>query len=190
MNESGEFQEMESNYSGQLFHVPSQPAVVPSPRSMLSRDQSLRSDTWNLYGTRKLLAIHEQQSIVKEFFTLRVKVLQVETPCRRVQGDLLRKVKNKLKPGISVCSRVIRLMNNQTKSQRKSTIPRKKQRQECSGYCENCTTIGLRLARLGCVGFSKRQTVPGKPDEKSLGINSKSTVPSSSKYPGKEKTIA
>ena len=31
--------------------VPSQPAVVPSLRSMMSRDQSLRSDTWNLLGT-------------------------------------------------------------------------------------------------------------------------------------------
>ena len=38
--------------SGKLSHVPSQPAVVPSPRSMLSRDQSLRSDTWNLSGTQ------------------------------------------------------------------------------------------------------------------------------------------
>ena len=66
---------------------------------------------------------------------------------------------------------------------------KRKRRQECSGYCENCTTIGLRLARLGCVGFSKRQTVPGKPDAKSLGINSKSTVhpvhATSREYPGK-----
>ena len=38
------------------------------------------------------------------------------------------------------------------------------------------TTVGLRLARLGCVGSSKRQTVPGKLDAKRLGINSKSTV--------------
>ena len=42
--------------------------------------------------------------------------------------------------------------------------------------------------------FLKRHTVPGKPDAKSLGINSKSTVHSvhatSSKYPGKERTIA
>ena len=30
-----------------------------------------------------------------------------------------------------------------------------KRRQECCGYCENCTTIGLRLARFGSVGFSK-----------------------------------
>ena len=41
---------------------------------------------------------------------------------------------------------------------------------------EEKATIGVRLARLGCVGFSKRQTVHVKPDAKSLGINSKSTV--------------
>ena len=68
-----------------------------------------------------------------------------------------------------------------------------KRRQECCGYRENCTTIGLRLARLGCVGFSKRQTVPGKPDAKSLGISSKSTVHSvhatSCGVSGKRRTI-
>ena len=32
-------------------HIPSQPAVVPSPRRLLSRDQSLRPDAWNLLGT-------------------------------------------------------------------------------------------------------------------------------------------
>ena len=42
MNDSGEFQEKESNYNVTFSHVPSQPAVVPSPRSMLSRDQA----TW------------------------------------------------------------------------------------------------------------------------------------------------
>ena len=44
-----EFQDVESACSGRLSHV--QPAVVPSPRGRLSRDQSLRSDTWNLLGT-------------------------------------------------------------------------------------------------------------------------------------------
>ena len=42
--------------------------------------------------------------------------------------------------------------------------------------CENCTKIGLHLARLGSIGFSKRKTVPGKPDAKSLGTNSKGTI--------------
>ena len=69
----------------------------------------------------------------------------------------------------SVCSRTKRLMSNQTKSQRKGLLfphKKRKRRQECCGYCENCTTIGLRLARLGCVGSSKRKTAPVKPDEK------------------------
>ena len=45
VNDSGEFQEVESKYSGQFSHVPSQPAGIPSPRSMLSRDKSLTIDT-------------------------------------------------------------------------------------------------------------------------------------------------
>ena len=46
INNSREFQDIESVCSGKLSHVPSQPAVVPSPRGMLSRD-----DTWNMHGT-------------------------------------------------------------------------------------------------------------------------------------------
>ena len=52
MNDSGEFRDIESNYSGKLSHVPSQPAVVPSPRSMLSRDRRMPFDTWSLSGTQ------------------------------------------------------------------------------------------------------------------------------------------
>ena len=39
MNDSGEFQEAESNYSGRLSHVSSQPVMIPSSRSMLRRDR-------------------------------------------------------------------------------------------------------------------------------------------------------
>ena len=42
-----EFQEVESNHSGRLSYVPSQPAAIPSSRSMLSRDKRLTLDTWN-----------------------------------------------------------------------------------------------------------------------------------------------
>ena len=45
MNDSGEFQAVESICSGGLS--PSQPAVVPSLRGMLSRNQSLRPDIRN-----------------------------------------------------------------------------------------------------------------------------------------------
>ena len=52
MIDSKEFQDFESNCSGKSSHVPSQPAVVPSPRSMLSRDRSMPRDTWNLSGAQ------------------------------------------------------------------------------------------------------------------------------------------
>ena len=52
MNDSREFQDTDSVCDGKLSHVASKPAVVPSPRSMLSRDQSLRSEKWNVSGTR------------------------------------------------------------------------------------------------------------------------------------------
>ena len=107
------------------------------------------------------------------------------------------KKKNRdVKPGISVCSHITRLMNNQTKAKERPlfTEKKRKRRQECGGYCENCATIELRLARLGSIGFSKRKTVPVKPDAKSPGTVSKNTVRSvyatSRKHPGKERTIA
>ena len=65
-----------------LSHVPSQPAVVPRPRSMVSRDKRLPLDTWNLSGT---------QDLIKEFFTPRIKVPQVEFPLQRSSGRLVAK---------------------------------------------------------------------------------------------------
>ena len=50
MTDSGEFQEVESNYSGRLSYVSSQPAAIPRSRSWLSRDKRLPSDTWNTSG--------------------------------------------------------------------------------------------------------------------------------------------
>ena len=46
----------------------------------------------------------------------------------------------------------------------KCLFPHHKVDEQPNGNCENCTTIGLRVAKLGCVGFSKRQTVPVKSD--------------------------
>ena len=51
MNDSREFQDVESICSGKLYHVPSQRAIVPSLGGLLSSGQSLRPDTWNLLGT-------------------------------------------------------------------------------------------------------------------------------------------
>ena len=53
MNDSGEFQEVESNYSGRLSYVSSQPAMVPSSRSMLSRVKRLPLDTWSTSGLQE-----------------------------------------------------------------------------------------------------------------------------------------
>ena len=53
INDSGEFQEVESNHSGRLSHVPSQPEVIPSSSSMLSRDKRMPFDTWNAPGLQE-----------------------------------------------------------------------------------------------------------------------------------------
>ena len=53
MNDSVEFQEVESSYSGRLSCVSSQPAMIPSSRSMLSRDKRLPLDTQNTSGLQK-----------------------------------------------------------------------------------------------------------------------------------------
>ena len=53
MKGSGEFQEVESNHSGRLSCVPSQPAGIPSSRSMPSCDKRLQLDTWNMSGPQE-----------------------------------------------------------------------------------------------------------------------------------------
>ena len=45
--------EVEPNYSGRLSHVSSQPARIPSSRSLLSRDKRLPLDTWNTSGSQE-----------------------------------------------------------------------------------------------------------------------------------------
>ena len=73
MNDSREFQEVESNHSGRLSHVSSQPAAIPSSRSMLSRDKRLPLDTWNTSGLQetflviKFLHLIHPEIILKEF---------------------------------------------------------------------------------------------------------------------------
>ena len=53
MDDSGESREVESNCSGRLSYVSSQPAMIPSSRSMLSRDKRLPLDTWNTSGLQE-----------------------------------------------------------------------------------------------------------------------------------------
>ena len=91
INDSQEFQDIESIRSGKLSHVPRQPAVVPSPRAMSSRDQSLRPDTWNLSGTQGNVFGNPCEvidSLQTPYQIIGIKVLQVRTPCETVQGNL------------------------------------------------------------------------------------------------------
>ena len=53
MSDSNEFQDFESICNRKESHVPSQAAVVPSPRAMSSRAQSLRPETWNFFGIQE-----------------------------------------------------------------------------------------------------------------------------------------
>ena len=53
LSDSGELLEVESNYNGNFSHDPNQPAVVPSPRSMLSCGRRLSLDTWNPSGLQE-----------------------------------------------------------------------------------------------------------------------------------------
>ena len=53
INDSGDLQEMESNYGGRLSHISSQLAMIPSSRSLLSRDNRLPLDTWYQSGLQE-----------------------------------------------------------------------------------------------------------------------------------------
>ena len=72
MNDSGEFQEVESNYSGTLSYVLGQPAMMPSSRPVLSRDKRLPLDTWNTPGLEEnVFGTHFTSTIITgkdEFF--------------------------------------------------------------------------------------------------------------------------
>ena len=91
MNDSGEVQDAESPCSGRLSHIPSQPAIVPSPRSLLSRDQ--KPATWYMelawYIGKRFLTIHLHQSTR----TLRRNASFLA--CDQARGDLQLEVKNR-----------------------------------------------------------------------------------------------
>ena len=53
MNDSREFQDVESIFSGRMSYVSSQPATLPSPFSMLSCDKRLPLGTWNASGPQE-----------------------------------------------------------------------------------------------------------------------------------------
>ena len=72
INDSGEYQEVESNHSGRMSHVPSQPEVIPSSSSMLSRDKRLPLDTWNIHLVyRKTFLVSNSLLLVRSKFLLK-----------------------------------------------------------------------------------------------------------------------
>ena len=89
MNDSGKLQDVESACSGRLSHLPSQQTIVPNPRGVLGRDQSLRLDTWNLLGSSEnVFDIHSIDTFLRHPPSLEILMLQMETPCVRARGDL------------------------------------------------------------------------------------------------------
>ena len=65
MNDSREFQDVESICSGKLSHVPSQPAVVPSPRSLFRHKEtflaSMSSDRFITDTLSRNSSFHESK---------------------------------------------------------------------------------------------------------------------------------
>ena len=59
LNDSGDFQDVESNYSGRLSHVPNQPEMIPSSRSLLSRDKRLPLDAWTQSGVQENVFVNQ-----------------------------------------------------------------------------------------------------------------------------------
>ena len=101
LNDSKEFQGIDSICIGKLSHVPSQPAVVLSPPAI----RALRFDTWNLSGTQENV-FGNTRAVIDSSQTPYQGILHSwnqsateskgRTPCETVQGDLLRKVKHKI----------------------------------------------------------------------------------------------
>ena len=90
--DSGDFQDVESNYSGRLSHVSSQPEMIPSSRALLSRDKRLPLDTWNqsgvqenVFGNRFLRLIH-LEIFLKEFHL---------TPCKETVKQYITNLRGK-----------------------------------------------------------------------------------------------
>ena len=106
------------------------------------------------------------------------------------------KLNRDVKQEKSVCSRIIRLTNDQVKTKGRLLFLQKKRkrRQRCCGNYENCTTVGCCLARLGAITTSKRREVQEKPEANIFEINSTSTIHTvyapSSNHPRKWRNIA
>ena len=92
MNDTGEFQDEESNFGGRLSHVSSQPAIIPSSRSVLSRDKRLHLNTWkssglqeNVFGNQFSTLINPE-IILKELILAKYKEKVVQF--QKLQGQI------------------------------------------------------------------------------------------------------
>ena len=89
VNDSGDFQDVESNKSGRLSHVSSQFAMIPSSRSLLSRDKRLSFDTWNTSGL--------QENVFGNLFSTFDSYRNHWFPCMLVQGLLSQEMEIELR---------------------------------------------------------------------------------------------
>ena len=105
------------------------------------------------------------------------------------------KQKRDVKPGISVCSRIMRLTSNQTKSRKKNDHSHKGRESDD----KNVVAIAKLESLMGCVSqdselldSQRGKQGQGKPMQKVLGLirRIRFTQSTPSKYPGKERTIA
>ena len=76
LNNSAGFHDVQSYYSGTFSHVPSQPARISSPRSMLSCDKRLQPETWDP-------SVPQENVLANPRLTLEVRL-----PRWSAQGDL------------------------------------------------------------------------------------------------------
>ena len=87
MNSPEEFQDIESNCSGRLSYVSSQPEMIPSSRALLSRDKRLPLDTWNQSGLEENVFGHQFSTFDSPRFPQRISSDDVQRDREAALGD-------------------------------------------------------------------------------------------------------
>ena len=93
MNVSRDLQGVESNHSGRLFHVSSQPAMTPSSRSLLSRNKRLPLDTGNQSGLQENVFGNQFSALVHPEIFLNEFHL---TTCKETEKQSLKRERRRL----------------------------------------------------------------------------------------------
>ena len=104
---TSQMQEMQTlmnsmNHSVKLSHVPSQPAGIPSSRSLLSCDKRLPLDTWNTSGSQEIafgnnvLRLIHPEIIIKDVTIVRHQERQDQFHKRLGQGPLSQEMKSEI----------------------------------------------------------------------------------------------